>query len=451
MKNKNIRAKLKQQNFNFNSNNLNNSIEKEKIDNNKSSEVEISFNITPEEDELKRSINSSNKKTNIPPNITSPPGKVCNYSANTNLDISELEKANIENQKQVESLLEKTKSFLEKKDSTSTNKPNTSNLEDNGIFVKIPSNSLKPNRINNHASEKPSINTSAINDKHKSSKSIEDYSALENCYNVEESPYDMTGIKKIGMINEKLLSKENLPSNNGSLINNSSSCININSINQRLLEKIKIIKNLEKELKEKNNTIQKLNSKLDKQKEEIIKLNEKLNTEKQAPFIRNENIELQKKLKNKEQELLEKNRIFEEVVGEYKSRLEKVMLTNNSSLEKIKEIENVNKSLVQTNQTLENNFKTFKLTLDKEVRDRKNLEDKINHLNSNVKSLLKLIANYKNNLTNLNENNKNVFEKINRFFIPEKNEYPTDNKNYLLESNLTNSINYYQDEDYMIK
>jgi len=449
MKNKNIRAKLKQQNFNFNSSNLNNSIEKEKIDNNKSSEVEISFNITPEEDELKRSINSSKKNTNNPSNITSPLSKLCSHSGNSNLDISELEKANIENQKQIESLLEKTKSFLDKRDTT--NKPNSSNGEDNGIFVKIPCNSLKPNRVNNNTNEKSSTNISAITDKHKSSKSIEDYSALDNNYNVEESPHDMTGIKKIGMIDEKLLSKENLTSNNSSLINNSSSCININSINQRLLEKIKIIKNLEKELKEKNNTIQKLNSKLDKQKEEIIKLNEKLNTEKQAPFIRNENIELQKKLKSKEQELLEKNMIFEDVVGEYKSRLEKVMLINNTSLEKIKEIENVNKSLIQTNQTLENNFKTFKLTHEKDVRERKSLEDKINHLNSNVRSLLKLIANYKNNLTNLNVNNKNVFEKINTFFIPEKNEYHTDNKNYLLESNLTNSINYYQEEDYMIK
>jgi len=43
------------------------------------------------------------------------------------------------------------------------------------------------------------------------------------------------------------------------------------------LEKIKIIKNIEKELKDKNLTIEKLNIKIDRQHDEINKLNEKLN------------------------------------------------------------------------------------------------------------------------------------------------------------------------------
>ena len=52
--------------------------------------------------------------------------------------------------------------------------------------------------------------------------------------------------------------------------------LNTNAINQRLLEKIKTIKNMEKEQKEKNQTIETLRNKVEKQKEEIVRLNELL-------------------------------------------------------------------------------------------------------------------------------------------------------------------------------
>lgn len=48
-------------------------------------------------------------------------------------------------------------------------------------------------------------------------------------------------------------------------------------VNDRLLEKVKIIKSLEKELKEKNALIDRLNNKLYKQNDDINKLKEKLN------------------------------------------------------------------------------------------------------------------------------------------------------------------------------
>jgi uncharacterized coiled-coil protein SlyX len=48
------------------------------------------------------------------------------------------------------------------------------------------------------------------------------------------------------------------------------------NVNQRLLEKVKIIKSLEKDLKEKNSLIDRLNNKIFKQKDDINKLTEKL-------------------------------------------------------------------------------------------------------------------------------------------------------------------------------
>ena len=66
MKNKNIRALLKQQSANSSFDKLSRQYKDKNdahLDNNKSSEVEISFNITPEEDELKKSINQNNNET----------------------------------------------------------------------------------------------------------------------------------------------------------------------------------------------------------------------------------------------------------------------------------------------------------------------------------------------------------------------------------------------------
>ena len=52
------------------------------------------------------------------------------------------------------------------------------------------------------------------------------------------------------------------------------------SINNKFLEKLKIIKNLETEVKQKTSLISTLTRKNDKQKEEILLLNEKLNVNK---------------------------------------------------------------------------------------------------------------------------------------------------------------------------
>jgi hypothetical protein len=77
----------------------------------------------------------------------------------------------------------------------------------------------------------------------------------------EEKPYDPSMIKK----SEKKSEINSRTNNNNSILN------------QRLLEKIKIIKTLEKDLKDKNSLIDRLNLKIDKQGMEINKLNERLN------------------------------------------------------------------------------------------------------------------------------------------------------------------------------
>ena len=73
MKNKNIRAKLKKQSLdssNVDQSLLKNSNDREINDINKSSEVEISFNITPDDEDLKKSIYMNN-------------GKISEYKKNT--------------------------------------------------------------------------------------------------------------------------------------------------------------------------------------------------------------------------------------------------------------------------------------------------------------------------------------------------------------------------------
>jgi hypothetical protein len=83
-------------------------------------------------------------------------------------------------------------------------------------------------------------------------------------YHQEEKPFDPGSLPK----SEGNKMKTNY---------NISSSTNMNTLNEKLLEKIKMIKNYEKEIKEKTITIDKLQSKLDKQYEEIKKLQEKLN------------------------------------------------------------------------------------------------------------------------------------------------------------------------------
>ena len=77
MKNKNIRAKLKKQSLdssNVDQSLLKNSNDREINDINKSSEVEISFNITPDDEDLKKSIYMNN-------------GKISEYKKNTVVNV----------------------------------------------------------------------------------------------------------------------------------------------------------------------------------------------------------------------------------------------------------------------------------------------------------------------------------------------------------------------------
>ena len=66
----------------------------------------------------------------------------------------------------------------------------------------------------------------------------------------EEKPFDHTKISKI--------EKDDNKSKNKILFYSLDYNTNLNLLNQRLLEKIKIIKNLEKEIRDKNNLIEKL-------------------------------------------------------------------------------------------------------------------------------------------------------------------------------------------------
>lgn len=428
MKNKNIRAKLRQHNLSGHTEESLRAIE-EKAEQNRSSEAEISFNITPEEEELRKSILNINKAADT--------NKLTNQSKNetlTRFDVNELERANAENQREIQFLLEKTKNFLKGKESSmiSNGDPESS------IFVKIPVTSQKPEKSGKNTVDEDRV---SAKQQYNNTERFQKKKNLDNkeMENVEELPLEYTTIRKVSKDDRYSLKENSLINENG---------YNINSINQRLLEKIKVIKNLEKELKEKNGLVQRLNSKIDKLNLEISKLNEKLSSEKGSQ-IKSENLELQKRLKGMEQDINEKNKIFEEVVGEYKVRLEKMIAANNSTMEKLKELENINRNLVQSNQSFENKFREFKTNYEKELKERKANEEKASTIISNFKQFLKLLFNYKNSLKDYSQTHKDLFEKIDRFLAPEKNtDYPLSElqRNYLLESNMTNSY-YHEEED----
>lgn len=89
-----------------------------------------------------------------------------------------------------------------------------------------------------------------------------------NCEFVDEKPSELP---QFSMKTESRKSRIifNLAHANNNVINNQ-------LLNQKLLEKIKQIKNLERELKDKNSLVDKQNNKIEKQQEEIRRLSDKL-------------------------------------------------------------------------------------------------------------------------------------------------------------------------------
>ena len=204
-------------------------------------ENEISFNITPDEDEIKRDLhiyeNNSAKK----------------YLANSKEYSNENNNKNLQNPTQINKEKKLYVNSLQNSQKQEENFYLQHDAKDLIEKTRRMMENLDVQRFNDYELKR---NLTSVDKSFNKNITSDDY--------IEERPSDFKKIMKF---------------DNSSNTQNIFSFSNTNSnvLNQKLLEKIKHIKLLEKEIKEKNLTIDKLNSKLDKQTEDIKKLNEKLN------------------------------------------------------------------------------------------------------------------------------------------------------------------------------
>ena len=209
-------------------------------------ENEISFNITPDEDEIKRDLNLNE-----------------NYSEKTFLGHNK----NLKNSKEIiyeQNNIVPHLSHINKEKKFYIDSPQKSQKQEENFILQHEAKDLidKTRRMMENL------------DVHK----FNDYELKRNLTSVDKSfnkniPSD-DYIEEKPSDYKKIIKVDNSPTNQNNFSFNNT---NSNVLNQKLLDKIKHIKILEKEIKEKNLTIDKLNSKLDKQTEEIKKLNDKLN------------------------------------------------------------------------------------------------------------------------------------------------------------------------------
>jgi len=244
---------------------------------------------------------------------------------------------------------------------------------------------------------------------------------------VEEKPFDISKVNPIinSSINHTL--NNNIVSDNSILINNvdesfksnySNGNLQINqSMNSRLLEKIKSIKILEKELKEKNTVIENLSSKIENQKNLIQKLSEKQKLEKEENRFKNEVTNLKHSMKIKEQENSEMKEKFQELINEYKDKITKLLENQVILLNKIKVLdsklhildeENINlkeefQYAEKYNKSVEIQMKNLKENFEETLKEKQKQDEKMTSLTNSVKILVNQIISSKNSFNSLNE------------------------------------------------
>ncbi len=261
---------------------------------------------------------------------------------------------------------------------------------------------------------------------------------------VEEKPFDINKVNPIINSSNNHTLNNNIISENSILINNvdesfksnySNGNLHINqSMNSRLLEKIKSIKILEKELKEKNVIIENLNSKIEKQKNFIQKLSEKHKSEKEENRFKNEVMNLKNSLKMKEQENSEMKEKFQELINEYKDKITKLLENQVVLLNKIKVLDSKLHVLNEENNNLNEEFqysesykksveiqmKNLKENFEETLIDKQKLNEKLSSLTNSVKILVNQIISSKNSFNSLNEICFRINKKMKELMIEEE-------------------------------
>ena len=184
--------------------------------------------------------------------------------------------------------------------------------------------------------------------------------------------------------------------------------LNMNN-NKKINELNKNIKNLEKELKLKNEIIKNLEKKLFNNSDDIKELNNKITNERNDD-LKVENSKLKRKIISLEKTINENTFMYEEIIKEYKKKLNE----NNNDL---------NKNVFVIN-NLKNNFDELLKNYDKtnnELNERKKDFENVNLINKKFEIREK---NYLNRIENLENNFRVVLNYLKNLHQQEKINYP---------------------------
>jgi chromosome segregation ATPase len=200
---------------------------------------------------------------------------------------------------------------------------------------------------------------------------------------------------------------------------------NMNSLQQRLLEKIKESKSLEKELKDKNSLIDKLHVKLDRKNDELTKLNEVL-TQERSCNLKVEIATLNRKLASRDKQIEDYKKLYEGMVNELKNKITNLMTFNDSSVRRIKELETENFNLIEDNKKfevdlndLENNLNMFREKFDIEQKNKFRLQNEVESYEHKIKKLINMMTNL-NDFREIKRKSENTIFSNMKFFFSER-------------------------------
>lgn len=198
--------------------------------------------------------------------------------------------------------------------------------------------------------------------------------------------------------------------------------MNNSTLQERLLEKIKLLKYLEKELKEKNSIIKNLHSRIDRQNEEIMKFNEILTVERSSNY-KVEISNLTRKNKEKEKKIDECKVVFENIITEFKLKISNLIAFNDSATAKIEELELFNNELKSVIEQQKLNYKALEdhttIILDNHRQDiEKHFEEnkQNSHQKKKIKALLNLVFDAFKSQNSLSDSVEATIIKANSFF-----------------------------------
>lgn len=219
-----------------------------------------------------------------------------------------------------------------------------------------------------------------------------------------------------------------------------SSTPSLNHFSQKLLDKAKRIKLLERELKDKNTQLRIAQEKLQMKNEEISKLNEALTIER-SNTLKAENAKLQRKIVSIEKANEENKKTYEKLIEEYKTKLNQYTILNKDQESKIKEIEQHNKKIAFEVNKLQSNVHQKDNSV-KELIEKIDIEKKVCERKATE------IAMIKNQMSTLIAIMKSLYEKETKkqqttsLFLNKLRTLVNDEDNELMKSGMSSKSDY---------